>query len=153
MTDCADSVIALLPLPRPTYQIPQRSPNLQFLLLNICGLTVNFPSIYSLCYIGPQLFLNFLTLDIFHPCCCFQPTRRLIKENAWMRGVLLWGDVQLGRWDASAKGWSGMCGILVGISLQPPCTIEYCPILSFFERHSAALQDPAPAPPFTCMCT
>ena len=138
VTDCADSVIAASPSPCPTYQIPQRSPNPQFLLL---GLTVDFPSIYSLRYIRPQLLLNFLTLDSFHPAAVSNP-HCLIKENAGMRGLTLGGDVRRGRWDASAKGWPGMCGIS-GDKPGPPSTTVYCPILSNIVGRCTA-------PPFTC---
>ena len=70
-----------------------------------------------------QLYLNFFTLDSFvskppaHGC--------LIKENSGMRGLTLWVSVQRGRWDALAKGWSGMCGISGDKPDASPCTTEY----------------------------
>ena len=65
-----------------------------------------------------------------------------------MRGTMLWGDVQLGRWDASAKGWSGMCGILVGISLLPPVHHRVLPNTILLCKTQCSLARPCTSSPF-----
>ena len=70
-----------------------------------------------------------------------------------MRGLTLWGDVQRGRWDAPAKGWSGMCGISGDKPDASLCTTEYVlPNTFLLYKTQCSQARPCTSSPLSAAC-